>query len=86
MKLLSYKQNALDTELNRLKTIPGKELSLSSWCIASLYIYHFLTVVDFSSEWYLLETGTPGTSKEIYFQDANGETQTLNPSVINRAP
>ena len=26
-----------------------KELSLSSWCIASLYIYHFSTVVDFSS-------------------------------------
>ena len=27
-----------------------KKLSLSSWCITSLYIYHFLTVVEFSSK------------------------------------
>ena len=33
-----------------LFAIAGKELSLSSWCIASLYIYHFSTVIDFSSE------------------------------------
>ena len=36
----------------QLKAIAGKELSLSSWCIASLYIYHFSTVIDFSSEKY----------------------------------
>ena len=41
----SYKPNALAIELNSSKAISGKELSLSSWCIASLYIYHFLTVV-----------------------------------------
>ena len=34
------------------KAIAGKESSLSSWCIASLYIYHFSTVIDFSSEKY----------------------------------
>ena len=28
--------------------IAGKELSLSSWCIASLYIYQFSTVIDLS--------------------------------------
>ena len=34
------------------KAVAGKELSLSSWCIASLYIYHFSTVIDFSSQKY----------------------------------
>ena len=32
----------------------------------------------------LLDTGTPGTSREIYSEDADGETRTRNPSVINR--
>ena len=32
--------------------IAGKELSLSSWSIASLYIYHLSTVIDVSSEKY----------------------------------
>ena len=43
-----YKPSDLAIELNNLKAIAGKGLSLSSWCIASLYIYHFSTVVDFS--------------------------------------
>ena len=30
----------------------------------------------------LLDTGTPGTSREIYSEDADGETRTRNPSVI----
>ena len=37
--------------------VAGKELSLSSWCIVSLYIYHFSTVIDFSSEKYSGSTG-----------------------------
>ena len=32
----------------------------------------------------LLDTGTVGTSREIYGEDADGETRTRNPSVINR--
>ena len=32
----------------------------------------------------LLDTGTSGTSREIYSEDADGETQIRNPSVINR--
>ena len=44
-------------ELYSLKAIAGKELRLSSWCIASLYIYHFSTVIDFSSEKYSGSTG-----------------------------
>ena len=42
--------NVLAIELYSSKTIAGKESSLSSWCIASLYIYHFSTPVDFSSK------------------------------------
>ena len=41
---LDYKPSALATELYSSKAVAGKELSLSSWCIASLYIYHFSTV------------------------------------------
>ena len=32
----------------------------------------------------LLDTGTPGTSKEIYSEGADGGDRTRNPSVINR--
>ena len=32
----------------------------------------------------LLDTETPGTSEEIFSEDAGGETRTHNPSVINR--
>ena len=42
----------------QLKAIAGKQLSLSSWCIvASLDIYHFSTVIDFSPEKYSGSTG-----------------------------
>ena len=44
-------------ELYSSKAIAGKELSLSSWCIASLYIYHFSTVIAFSSKKYSGSTG-----------------------------
>ena len=41
---LDYKSSALAIELYSSKAITGKELSLSSWCIASFYIqlYSFL--------------------------------------------
>ena len=32
----------------------------------------------------LLDTGTPGTCREIYGEDADCETRTRDPSVINR--
>ena len=54
---LDYKPIALAIELYSSKAIAGKELSLSSWCISSLYIYHFSTVIDFSSEKYSGSTG-----------------------------
>ena len=56
---------------------------------SSLYIYHFSTVVDFSSEKLavvVLDTLTPGTSREIYSETADNETRPRNPLVINRVP
>ena len=32
----------------------------------------------------LLDTGTPGTRREIFSEDADGETKTRNPSVVNQ--
>ena len=52
---LSYKLSALAIELNSSIAIAGK--SLSSWCMTSLYIYDFSTVVDFSSKKYSGSTG-----------------------------
>ena len=31
----------------------------------------------------LLDTGTPGTSREIYSEDADGETRARNPWITN---
>ena len=56
-KPLDKRSNAPSIELNSSKAGAGKELSLSSWCIASLCIYHFTTVVDFSSDKYSGSTG-----------------------------
>ena len=54
---LGYTPSALAIELTSSKAIAGNELSLSSWCVASLYVYHCLTVVDFLSENYSGSTG-----------------------------
>ena len=62
---LGYKPSGLAIELRSSKAIAGKELSLSSWCITSLYIYHCLAVVDFSSEKY---SGSAGHRNSWYQQ------------------
>ena len=59
--------SALAIELNSSMAIAGKELSLSSWCIASLYVYRFSTVVDFSSEKYSGSTG----HRNSWYQQGN---------------
>ena len=46
------KPSDIAIDLYSSKAITGKELSLSSGCFASLYIYHFSTVIDFLSEKY----------------------------------
>ena len=83
---LDYKPSALAIELYSSKAIAGKELSLSSWCIASLYIYHFSTVIDFSSEKYSGSTGHRNSwyqQREIYSEDSDGETGTRNTWITN---
>ena len=83
---LAYKSRALAIELYSSKAIAGKELRLSSWCIASLYtviISQLWLTSHPRSTVVLLDSGTPATSREIYSEDADGETRTRNPSVIN---
>ena len=82
---LGLQASALAIELYNLKAIAGKELSLSSWCIASLYIYHFSTVIDFSSEPYNGSTGHKKSwcQQRIYSEDADGETRTRNTVITN---
>ena len=65
LQTLSYKLSALAIELTSSKAIAGKELSLSSWCIASC-IYHNSTVIDFSSEKYSGSTGHRSSS--VFYQ------------------
>ena len=52
---------------------------------AIIFHYHFSTVITFHprSTVVLLDTGTLGTNGEIYSEDADGETRTRNPSIIN---
>ena len=86
---VGYKPGALAIELTSSKAIAGKELSLSSWCIASLYIYHFSTVIDFSSEKY---SGSTGHRNSWYQQrnlqwgcrrwDSNSEPLDYKPSAL----
>ena len=52
---------------------PAPPVGESHWSIASLYIDHFSTVVDFSSEKYRGSTGR-STSRKIYSEDANNGT------------
>ena len=44
IELNSSKAGCLPIELNSSKTIAGKKLSLSSWCIVSLYIYKYIVM------------------------------------------
>ena len=73
--------------MNSSIAIAGKELSLSSHCV----LHHYIFII--SKLWLtshprsavvLLDTGTPGTSREIYSEDADDGTRTRNPLVINR--
>ena len=83
---MDYKPSALAIEVYRSKANAGKELSLSRWCIASLYMFIISQLWLTShprSTVILLDTETPSTSKEIYNDDAKGETGTHNPWITN---
>ena len=61
----------------------GRELSLFSCCIASLYIHNFSTAIDFSSEEDSGSTGHRNSWYQQYSEDANGETRARNPWITN---
>ena len=67
------------------------ELSQSQFHFNRNFPHHYIFII--SQFWLtshsrstvvLLDTGTPGTSRETYSEDVDGETRTRNPSVINR--
>ena len=65
--------------LGRSRVYPDGVLHNYIFIIAQLWLTsHPRTTVV------LLDTGTPGTSKETFSEDAEGEIRTLNPSVTNR--
>ena len=76
-----YKIDDSDTEEVDEMNIINNDYDHCIFIISQLWLTSHLrsTVV-------LLDTGTPGTctSREIFSEDADGETQTHNPSVINQ--
>ena len=78
---LGRKPSALAIELTSSKAIAGKEFSLSSWCIAPLYIFIIsqLWLTSHPRSTVLpLDKGTPASSREIYSDDADDETRIRN--------
>ena len=63
--MVRLESQPLVLEIKTSRAIAVKELSLSSWCIALIHIYHCSDMVDLSSEnaVVLPDRGTPGTSK-----------------------
>ena len=64
-------------------------LAFSEWNLINFGHYIFiisqlLLTSHPRSTMVLLDTGTPGTSREVYSEDADGETRTRNPSVYNQ--
>ena len=53
-------------------------------CITSFIIAQLWLTSHPRSTVVLLDTETPGTSREIFSEDTDGETRTRNHSVVNR--
>ena len=51
---------------------------------SNFIISQLLLTSDPRSTVVLLDTGTPGTSRENFCEDADGGTRTRNPSITNR--
>ena len=75
--------------VNHIQRQTSKILSIKGF--HHLYLYHYIFIISYlwltshpRSTVVLLDTGTPGTSGEIYNEDADGDTRTRNPSVISR--
>ena len=76
--------------LQPLSYTAQKLLLARSWVYPVGVLYHYIFI--FSQLWLtshptgsvaLLDTGTPGTSREIYSEDGNGQTRTRNPWITN---
>ena len=77
---LSYKPSALSIELNSSKLMLGR-----SWVYPVGVLHHYIFIVSqllltspLRRAVVLLDTGTPGTSREIYSEDADDGTRTRN--------
>ena len=58
--------------------------------LRKIYYHHYIFIISQlrltshpRSTVVLLDTGTPGTSREIYSEDAEGEARTRNPWITN---
>ena len=91
MVRLELATNGSHTQCSSHWAIQLKKLLLGrSWVYPVGVLHHYIFI--FSQLWLtshprstaaLLETGTPGTSRKIYSEDANGETRTRNPGITN---
>ena len=69
------------------------ELTLLFPCLSgNVMLHHYILIISqlwltshLRSTEVLLDTGTPGASREIYSEDTDDGTRTCNPSVIKRA-
>ena len=79
------KPSALAIELYSSKLLLRK-----SWVYSFGVLHHYIFIISqlwltshLRSRVVLLDTGTPGTSREIYSEDAEGETPTRNPWITS---
>ena len=82
---LGYKASALAIELYSSKLFLGR-----SWVYPVGVLHHYIFIISklwltshLRSTVSLLDTGTPGTSREICSEYADRETRTRNPSITN---
>ena len=82
---LDYKPSALAIELYSSICYCWEGVEFIQLVYFIIIYLSFLTVIEISSDKYsgLLDTGTPGTSREAHSEDANGETRTRNPWITN---
>ena len=76
LALFQNLQSSVDCSMERLIRYKFSDLESIQHKISSDHHYTFII----SQLW----SRTPGTSREIYSKDADGETRTCNPSVINQ--
>ena len=91
MVSLELATSGLQTQCSSHWATGAQKLFLGrSWVYPVGVLHHYIFII--SQLWLtshprstvvLLDTGTPGTSREIYNEDANGESRTRNPWITN---